>query len=101
MSCQAFAVAQPGATGVLAAILSALAAVAGADELTPFYHSNQHPLVQIFGLPGMGSFALRGILSRDLPVIQAVTLVYAVVHVGANLLVDLSYGLLNPKVRVS
>jgi peptide/nickel transport system permease protein len=56
---------------------------------------------QIFGLPGMGSFALRGILSRDLPVIQAVTLVYAVVHVGANLLVDLSYGLLNPKVRVS
>lgn len=56
---------------------------------------------QIFGLPGMGSFALRGILSRDIPVIQAVTLVYAVVHVGANLLVDLSYGLLNPKVRVS
>ncbi len=56
---------------------------------------------QIFGLPGMGSFALRGMLSRDLPVIQAVTLVYAVVHIGANLLVDLSYGLLNPKVRVS
>ena len=56
---------------------------------------------QIFGLPGMGSFALRGILSRDMPVIQAVTLVYAVVHVSANLLVDLSYGVLNPKVRVS
>jgi len=56
---------------------------------------------QIFGLPGMGSFALRGILSRDLPVIQAVTLLYAVVHIGANLLVDLSYGVLNPKVRVS
>ena len=52
MTCQAFAVARPGvATGVLAAILSVLAAVAGADELTPFYHSNQHPLVQIFGLP--------------------------------------------------
>ena len=56
---------------------------------------------QIFGLPGMGNYALRGILSRDLPVIQAVTLVYAVVHVGANLMVDLSYGMLNPKVRVS
>lgn len=56
---------------------------------------------QIFGLPGMGSFALRSMLSRDLPVIQAVTLLFAVVHIGANLLVDLSYGLLNPKVRLT
>lgn len=55
----------------------------------------------IFGLPGLGKFVIDAILNRDLPVVQAVVLVSAVVVLVANLLVDLAYGLLNPKVRIT
>jgi ABC-type dipeptide/oligopeptide/nickel transport system permease component len=53
----------------------------------------------IFGLPGMGSFVLEAISRRDYPVIQAVNLFVAALVVLSNLLVDLSYGLLDPRVR--
>jgi peptide/nickel transport system permease protein len=55
----------------------------------------------IFGLPGLGKYAIDAILNRDFPVIQAVVLVSAVVVLVANLLVDVAYGALNPKVRIS
>ena len=55
---------------------------------------------EIFSLPGLGSYMLEAITSRDLPVIQGVVLVVAVIFVFTNLVVDLLYGLLNPKVRV-
>jgi peptide/nickel transport system permease protein len=56
---------------------------------------------QIFGIPGLGTWALRAILSNDLPVIQGVTIVFVLVHVLFNLLVDLSYGWLDPRIRAS
>jgi peptide/nickel transport system permease protein len=56
---------------------------------------------QIFGIPGLGTYALRAILSNDLPVIQGVTIVYVLVHVLFNLVVDLSYGLLDPRIRLT
>ena len=56
---------------------------------------------QIFSIPGLGSLILQAIDSKDLPVIQGVVLLNAVVFVAVNLLVDNGYGLLNPKVRVS
>ncbi len=55
----------------------------------------------IFGLPGLGKYAIEAILTRDFPVIQAVVLVSAVVVLVANLLVDIAYSALNPKVRIS
>lgn len=55
----------------------------------------------IFGMPGLGKFAIDAILNRDFPVVQAVVLVSAVVVLTANLLVDIAYGLLNPKVRIT
>jgi len=55
---------------------------------------------EIFSLPGLGSYMLEAITSRDLPVIQGVVLVIAVIFVLTNLVVDVMYGLLNPKVRV-
>jgi peptide/nickel transport system permease protein len=55
---------------------------------------------QIFALPGLGSYFIRGVLSSDLPVIQGVTIVFVLGQLAMSLLVDLSYGLLNPKVRV-
>ena len=56
---------------------------------------------QIFSIPGLGGYVLRAIDSRDLPVIQGVVLLTAVVFVVMNLLVDIGYGVLNPKVRLS
>lgn len=56
---------------------------------------------QIFSFPGLGSYLLDGIVGGDLPVIQGVTMVFVLFQMAMSLLVDISYGLLNPKVRVS
>lgn len=55
----------------------------------------------IYALPGIGNYMLGAITSRDLPVIQGVVLLVAVIFVFINLVVDILYGVLNPKVRVS
>ena len=55
----------------------------------------------IFALPGIGQYMLEAITSRDLPVIQGVVLLVAVIFVFINLVVDILYGVLNPKVRVT
>jgi ABC-type dipeptide/oligopeptide/nickel transport system permease component len=54
----------------------------------------------IFGWDGLGRYALDGILKRDYPVIMGVVLFGAVVFVAMNLLVDISYHLIDPRVRV-
>lgn len=54
---------------------------------------------QVFGIPGIGQLALRSVLERDLPMIQGIVVVAAVIVLIVNLLVDLSYVWLNPKVR--
>ncbi len=56
---------------------------------------------QIFSIPGLGSLMLQAIDTKDLPVIQGVVLLTAVIFVVVNLVVDIGYGILNPKVRVS
>ena len=55
----------------------------------------------IFGLPGLGSMFVNAIGARDYGVIMATTLVYASLIVGLNLLVDLAYPLLDPRVRLA
>ena len=54
----------------------------------------------IFGWDGLGRYALDGIMKRDYPVIMGVVLFGAVVFVAMNLIVDLSYHVLDPRVRV-
>ena len=54
---------------------------------------------QIFVIPGMGLLLLEAVSQRDYPIITGVFLVVGVAVVLINLLVDLSYGLLDPKVR--
>ena len=54
----------------------------------------------IFGWDGLGRYALDGIMKRDYPVIMGVVLFGAVVFVTMNLLVDISYHYLDPRVRV-
>lgn len=53
----------------------------------------------IFGWDGMGRYALDGIMKRDYPVIMGTVLVGAVVFVAINLLVDISYSYLDPRIR--
>jgi peptide/nickel transport system permease protein len=54
---------------------------------------------QVFAWPGVGRLAIESIDARDYPVVQAVTLVTAVIVVGLSLLVDLTYFVLDPRVR--
>ena len=54
----------------------------------------------IFGLSGVGRALFEAITGRDYPIIQAFTLVIAVGYVIVNLLVDLSYTLSDPRVRL-
>jgi len=54
----------------------------------------------VFALPGFGTLAYLAVLGRDLPLIQGAVVVSGVIVVLINLLVDVSYGYLNPKMRV-
>jgi peptide/nickel transport system permease protein len=54
---------------------------------------------QVFSLPGIGRYALEGINLRDYPVVQGAILVIAASFVLVNLLVDVIYALIDPRVR--
>ena len=54
---------------------------------------------QVFAWPGMGSLAFDAIAARDYPVLQAVITVLALMIVIVNLLVDIAYGLVDPRIR--
>ena len=53
----------------------------------------------IFSLPGIGQILLQSINDRDIPVVEGTVLVFAVVVVAANLLTDLLYAALDPRIR--
>lgn len=55
----------------------------------------------VFAIPGMGSWLKEAIFNHDYPVIQGGVLFLAFVFVLVNLIVDLTYGLINPRIRVS
>ena len=61
----------------------------------------QHSVVveQIFGIPGIGQAFVRGALDRDYTLVLGVVILYATLIIGLNLLVDLLYGALDPRVR--
>jgi peptide/nickel transport system permease protein len=56
---------------------------------------------QIFSLPGLGTYIIQAISEKDIPEIQGVVLVVAVSFIIINLIVDVIYGYLNPKVRLA
>jgi|JRYE01.1.fsa_nt_gb ABC-type dipeptide/oligopeptide/nickel transport system permease component len=55
---------------------------------------------QIFAIPGLGRYFVDSVAARDYPVIMGTTLLYAVVLVISNLLVDISYTLIDPRIRL-
>jgi peptide/nickel transport system permease protein len=54
---------------------------------------------RVFAIPGLGQLTVDAVLSRDYPLIQAITLFFSFLYVLINLLVDLSYLLLDPRIR--
>jgi ABC-type dipeptide/oligopeptide/nickel transport system permease component len=54
---------------------------------------------QIFAIPGMGKHFVQSVNNRDYPVVMATTLVYAVAIAVANLMVDVTYAFLDPRIR--
>jgi len=54
----------------------------------------------VFAMPGLGGLAVQSATQHDVPAIQAVAVTFTLIVVVVNLLVDLAYGWLNPKVRV-
>ena len=54
---------------------------------------------QLFSLPGLGRFALQGILGRDYPVAQATVVVGTFMFILANLATDILYGFLDPRIK--
>jgi len=55
---------------------------------------------QIFVLPGFGKLTIDAVFTRDYPMIQGVVLITATAYIGINLLVDLLYSVIDPRVRV-
>ena len=55
----------------------------------------------VFSLPGVGTMGFEAIQVRDYPVVQGVVLFTALLFIGANLLVDLSYAVIDPRIRYS
>ena len=53
----------------------------------------------IYNIPGLGRLTVDAVLSRDFPVIQSIVLVFSVVYVAINLLIDISYTLFDPRIR--
>jgi len=54
----------------------------------------------VFALPGIGRLVVQSILNRDYPVIQGIVLVVVVIYLVTNLIVDISYRLLDPRVQL-
>ena len=56
---------------------------------------------RIFSWPGIGNLMIDAVEQRDFPVVQAVTVVYAIAFIGINTIVDLLYGWADPRTRTA
>ena len=54
---------------------------------------------RLFSYEGLGNMAIDAVINRDLPLIQGIVILFALIFTGVNLLVDLAYGALNPRLR--
>jgi peptide/nickel transport system permease protein len=54
----------------------------------------------VFSWPGLGRLAFEAVLWRDFPLLQFTVLIWAMLIVGINLLVDLAYVVLDPRIRL-
>lgn len=54
---------------------------------------------KIFSYPGLGNMAIDAVINRDLPLIQGIVMTFAVLFIALNLAIDMTYALLNPRLR--
>ena len=54
---------------------------------------------EIFGIPGLGQFFVRGALNRDYTLVLGIVIFYAALVVSLNLVVDILYGVIDPRIR--
>ena len=53
----------------------------------------------VFAIPGMGGLIVQGALSRDFPVVQGVVFVMVLIVITINLIADLLYGVIDPRLK--
>jgi peptide/nickel transport system permease protein len=54
---------------------------------------------RLFSFEGLGNMAIDAVINRDLPLIQGIVILFALIFTGVNLIVDLAYAALNPRLR--
>ena len=67
----------------------------------PFLFVGSILLERFFGIPGLGGITIESVLTSDLPVVRAMTLIFAALLILANLLTDVAYTIADPRVRLS
>lgn len=55
----------------------------------------------VFAIPGIGQLAVQAVFARDYPVVQAIVICTSLILITSNLVVDLAYGLIDPRIRLS
>ena len=56
---------------------------------------------KVFAWPGVGSYAVEALIASDFAPVQGFVLAMAIIYVVLNLLIDLAYGVIDPRVRMS
>jgi peptide/nickel transport system permease protein len=65
----------------------------------PFIFSGSVIIETVFSWPGMGRLLVNSVLQRDYPIVQGLVLVYAVIVIASNLLVDIMYSYFDPRIE--
>jgi peptide/nickel transport system permease protein len=66
----------------------------------PFLFVGSLLLEKFFQIPGLGGMTVYGVINDDMPVIRAMTFIFAVIYIVANLLTDIAYTIADPRVRL-
>ena len=67
----------------------------------PFLFLGSLLLERFFGIPGLGDMMISAILSRDYPIVSAMTFIISILFVIGNLATDVCYALVDPRISLS
>jgi peptide/nickel transport system permease protein len=67
----------------------------------PFLYTGSLLLESFFGIPGLGNMGINAINYSDVDVVRAIVFIGALLYVAANLLTDICYALVDPRVRLA
>jgi peptide/nickel transport system permease protein len=67
----------------------------------PFLFVGSILLERFFGIPGLGGITIDSVLANDMPVVRAMTFIFAALLIAGNLLTDIAYTIADPRVRLS